>query len=108
MAIGRSPVGSAQSPLKDPPHKVRQQREQQKHEYSAHPDQKVQRHLGRIDIFFVHAKTLAYFPEPLLSDTLPSIYDQGPPLLFLCRNLLCRTFIRRNFAGRFAALADTR
>lgn len=40
--------------LEDPPNKVRQKREKQQHEHTAHPDQKVQGHLWIVDFFFVH------------------------------------------------------
>jgi hypothetical protein len=41
--------------LEDPPDKVRQKRSQQQHEHSADPNQKIQRHLRRIDFLLVDA-----------------------------------------------------
>ena len=41
--------------LEDPPDKVGQQGEDQQHEYATDPDQEVQRHFRRIDLFLVHA-----------------------------------------------------
>jgi hypothetical protein len=43
------------TPLEDPPDKVGQQREDQQHEYASDPDQEVQRHFWRIDVFLIHA-----------------------------------------------------
>ena len=43
--------------LEDPPDKVRQEREQQQHEYSANPDEEVPRHSGVVDLFLVHARS---------------------------------------------------
>jgi hypothetical protein len=42
-------------PLEEPPHEVCQQREQQQHEHPTNPNQKIQSHLRRVDLFFVHA-----------------------------------------------------
>ena len=41
--------------LEKSPNKVRQECEQQQHEYPANPDEEVQRQLRRVDLFFVHA-----------------------------------------------------
>src|ERR1700677_3126074 len=45
---------TARSALEEPPHKVRQQCEQQQHKHPANPYQEVQGHLRRVDFFLVH------------------------------------------------------
>jgi hypothetical protein len=61
QALG-CPLGAAQvrlpaagAGLENPPDKVRQQREQQQHKYASDPDQEVQRHFRRVDLFLIHA-----------------------------------------------------
>jgi hypothetical protein len=50
----KSTRGTARSALEEPPHKVRQQCEQQQHKHPANPYQEVQGHLRRVDFFLVH------------------------------------------------------
>jgi hypothetical protein len=45
--------------LENPPYKMGQQGKQGEHEDATHPDQEVQRHPGIVDLFLVHAVTLA-------------------------------------------------
>jgi hypothetical protein len=48
------PAALPDSALEEPPHKVRQQCEQQQHKHPANPYQEVQGHLRRVDFFLVH------------------------------------------------------
>ena len=79
--------------LEDPPNKVGQQREQQQHEYASDPDQEVQRHFWRVNLFLIHTLTLTQ----TLSRGLPTRihclrHDQERPLvLFIlpCCRFVC-------------------